>query len=128
MKITTKWGEKIDKNNPLPEYPRPQFERDSFINLNGVWSYLISKKKTEIPTAFEGEIVVPFSPECQLSGVERVVMPDDFLYYEREFDLPEEFIKRSRHSELRRGGLYRESLRQRQVRGRAQRRIQSIFF
>ena len=67
MKITTKWGEKIDKNNPLPEYPRPQFERDSFINLNGVWSYLISKKKTEIPTAFEGEIVVPFSPECQLS-------------------------------------------------------------
>ena len=93
MKITTKWGEKIDKNNPLPEYPRPQFERDSFINLNGVWSYLISKKKTEIPTAFEGEIVVPFSPECQLSGVERVVMPDDFLYYEREFDLPEEFIK-----------------------------------
>ena len=44
MKITTKWGEKIDKNNPLPEYPRPQFERDSFINLNGVWSYLISKK------------------------------------------------------------------------------------
>ena len=93
MKITTKWGEKIDKNNPLPEYPRPQFERDSFINLNGVWSYLISKKKTEIPAAFEGEIVVPFSPECQLSGVERVVMPDDFLYYEREFDLPEEFIK-----------------------------------
>ena len=36
---------------------------------------------------------MPFSPECQLSGVERVVMPDDFLYYEREFDLPEEFIK-----------------------------------
>ena len=93
MKITTKWGEKLDKNNPLPEYPRPQFERDSFISLNGVWNYLISKKETEIPEHFEGEIVVPFSPECQLSGVERIVMPDDYLYYEREFDLPEEFIK-----------------------------------
>lgn len=93
MKITTKWGEKLDRNNPLPEYPRPQFERDSFINLNGVWSYLISKKDVDIPDAYEGEIVVPFSPESQLSGVERIVMPDDHLYYKREFNLPETFIK-----------------------------------
>lgn len=93
MKITTKWGEKLDKNNPLPEYPRPQFERDSFINLNGVWNYLISDKQYEIPEAYEGEIVVPFSPECQLSGVERIVRPDEYLYYEREFELAEEFIK-----------------------------------
>lgn len=93
MKITTKWGEKLDRKNPLPEYPRPQFERDSFINLNGVWNYLISDKQYEIPEAYEGEIVVPFSPECQLSGVERVVQPDEYLYYERKFELPEEFIK-----------------------------------
>ncbi len=83
MKINTKWGEKLERNNPLPEYPRPQFERDSFINLNGVWSYLISKKDLEIPEAYEGEIVVPFSPECQLSGVERFVMPDVHLDYYR---------------------------------------------
>ena len=59
MKITTKWGEKIDKNNPLPEYPRPQFERDSFINLNGVWSYLISKKKTQINIFIYFLILIP---------------------------------------------------------------------
>lgn len=93
MKIKTKWGERLDINNPLPEYPRPQFERDSFINLNGVWNYLISKKQMEISDSYEGKIVVPFSPESQLSGVERIVKPDDFLYYERNFDLPEEFIK-----------------------------------
>lgn len=93
MKITTKWGDKLDKNNPLPEYPRPQFERASFMSLNGVWNYLITNKKIEKPAAYEGEITVPFSPECILSGVERVVMPDDTLFYERTFELPESFIK-----------------------------------
>ncbi len=32
--LMTKWGRELDLSNPLPEYPRPQFVRDSFINLN----------------------------------------------------------------------------------------------
>ena len=30
---------------PLSEYPRPQFKRDSYFNLNGVWNYAITKTK-----------------------------------------------------------------------------------
>ena len=35
--LTTKWGEALDREHPLPEYPRPQLRRESFLNLNGVW-------------------------------------------------------------------------------------------
>lgn len=90
MKITTTWGEKLDKNNPLPEYPRPQFVRDSYLNLNGVWNYAI-KHGAERPEAYDGEIVVPFSPESALSGVERIVTPTDTLVYNRKFTIEEGF-------------------------------------
>ena len=33
--MLTRWGETLDKNNVLGEYPRPQMRRSSFINLNG---------------------------------------------------------------------------------------------
>ena len=36
--LLTKWGEALDRELPLPEYPRPQLKRESFLNLNGVWS------------------------------------------------------------------------------------------
>ena len=35
--LITKWGKALDKNHPLCEYPRPQFVRDSYISLNGMW-------------------------------------------------------------------------------------------
>lgn len=84
--LYTEWGEKLDKNAVLQEYPRPQFERDSYMNLNGVWKMAITKdadNKPEIDT----EIVVPFSPETPLSGVQKQVLPGDILWYEKEFDL-----------------------------------------
>jgi hypothetical protein len=92
MRITTIWGESLDKNNPLPEYPRPQLQRDSFLNLNGVWKYAINKSGKR-PEVFDGDIVVPFCPECILSGVEKVVAPDDTLFYYKEFEVKNEFIK-----------------------------------
>lgn len=91
--ILTPWGEALNRNNPLPEYPRPQFERDSFLSLNGVWEYSIYKTQSERPENSDGEIVVPFSPESVLSGVNRIVMPDDTLYYKRSFTIPEGFNK-----------------------------------
>ena len=33
--LTTIWGEQLDPENLLPEYPRPQLKRESFFNLNG---------------------------------------------------------------------------------------------
>lgn len=91
-RLLTKWGENLNKNNPLQEYPRPQLARESYLNLNGVWDYAIIKKGEQLE-GYQGEIVVPFAPESILSGVEKPVMPDDTLYYKREFEISEGFIK-----------------------------------
>lgn len=90
QRLLTPWGENLDKNNVLPEYPRPQFQRESYINLNGVWQYAILPADKRI-TAYDGEIIVPFSPECILSGVERILHADEKLYYKREFCIPDGF-------------------------------------
>ncbi len=89
-KLLTPFGEKLDKSCPLPEYPRPQMVRDSYINLNGEWDYAILPKQDGLKE-YQGKIVVPFSPECILSGVEKIVTPNDVLYYRRTFTLPEGF-------------------------------------
>ena len=75
----------------LPEYPRPQLERDSYITLNGVWKYAITES-TSAPSEYDGDIIVPFSPESPLSGVERTLMPNEYLWYKRTFTLDEDFI------------------------------------
>lgn len=84
-RLLTEFGEKLNKDLPLNEYPRPQMRRDSFQNLNGRWEYAI-RKKGERATERDGEIVVPFSPECILSGVERILKPDETLHYRRKFE------------------------------------------
>lgn len=86
----TPWGETLDRDHPLPEYPRPQLRRDSYLNLNGRWQYAI-RAGGGAPEAFDGEIIVPFSPESLLSGVGRQVGPEDTLWYQRTFSLPEGF-------------------------------------
>ena len=90
--LMTKWGEDLNKNCPLSEYPRPQFKRDSFLNLNGVWQCEFCESE-EIPSEFSYDIVVPFSPETPLSGVNRKLKSNEYLVYNRPFDLPENFNK-----------------------------------
>ena len=84
--ITTKWGELLDKNRILPEYPRPQFVRYSYLNLNGPWKYSLINEN-EIPI-FDEEIIVPFSIESPLSGVSnKTLKPGKELWYKRTVDL-----------------------------------------
>ena len=90
-KLTTVWGEQLSEN-PLQEYPRPQFCRKSYLNLNGKWNYAITKKDIE-PSVYDGEILVPFSPESALSGVNRRLKPKEYLWYFKEFTLPKNFNK-----------------------------------
>lgn len=80
---------------PLEEYPRPQFARDSYFTLNGKWDYAILRKSEKFDGNYQGKILVPFSPECLLSGLPEgtVVTPDDVLYYHRAFNLPTNFVK-----------------------------------
>lgn len=90
--MLTEYGEKLDKTCPLIEYPRPQFVRNSFINLNGKWACEFTRSD-EIPQNFSREIIVPFSPETPLSGVGRMLMPDEYLHYKKEFDIAPDFNK-----------------------------------
>lgn len=80
---------------PLAEYPRPQFARDSYITLNGKWDYAIMRKSEKFEGAYQGKILVPFSPESLLSGLPEgtMVTPNDVLYYHRTFNVADGFIK-----------------------------------
>ena len=93
--MLTPWGEALDREHPLPEYPRPQLRRNSYLNLNGIWEYAITKT-AEKPAAMQGEIVVPFSPETPLSGVGHILQPDEYLWYRRSVTLPEDFFRGGR--------------------------------
>ncbi len=81
---------------PRPEYPRPQFERDSWQNLNGEWTYVLDPVKTgherrlHESTGFDGKITVPFAPESELSGVaHKEFIPS--IWYQREISVPQEW-------------------------------------
>ena len=86
----TFWGENLDPENVLPEYPRPQLVRDRWINLNGLWEYAITPVDA-VPEKMDGHILVPFAVESALSGVGRSVTEHDALWYEREFSVPKDW-------------------------------------
>ena len=81
--LKTVWGENLNPDSILPEYPRPQLARNSYVNLNGRWDYAITASGAE-PEHWDGEILVPFSPEAPLSGVNRTLLPGQTLWYRRE--------------------------------------------
>lgn len=87
-KIKTTWGEQLDPNNVLPEYPRPIMERNDWKNLNGLWNYAITTKGAPAPNAYQGEILVPFAIESSLSGVGKTLNEKQELWYQRTFDVP----------------------------------------
>lgn len=89
--LMTPWGEHLDENCILTEYPRPQMRRNSYLNLNGRWEYAITDSD-ELPRRWDGTILVPFSPESALSGVGRSLQPGQTLWYRREVIVPQGFI------------------------------------
>ncbi len=85
----------ISQNIPLPEHPRPDFERTAWQNLNGLWQFEfdsldqgVSKKWNEGKAAFTHKITVPFPWGSVLSGV-----PDkaDIAWYQREINVNPEW-------------------------------------
>lgn len=88
--MKTIWGKQLNPETVLQEYPRPQLVRESYENLNGLWDYAITKTDAR-PDAWAGKILVPFSPETELSGVGRSLQPGEFLWYRRTISIPELF-------------------------------------
>lgn len=76
------------------EYPRPQFERSSWLNLNGEWSCTFDFSRSgdsrdlKNSTGFEKKIQVPFCPESKLSGIGFTDFIE-MMWYQREISIPE---------------------------------------
>ena len=87
------------------EYPRPQFIRKDWINLNGAWDFRFDQalsgeeRKFYEEDAFALEINLPFCPESKLSGIENV----DFIngcWYLKKLELPENWLEKGRRTHL----------------------------
>ena len=90
QRLSTNYSAQLSKENiPHNYYPRMQMRRESFFNLNGEWDFAITK--SDRTCEFDNKILVPFCPESQLSGVELIVKPDEYMHYRRTFILPENF-------------------------------------
>lgn len=83
-------------NQPRSEYPRPDFERLEWFNLNGNWKFEFDDENVgEEQKWFKGKdfsksIVVPFCYQSELSGIDSMEIHDN-LWYEKEFELPESY-------------------------------------
>lgn len=94
-RIKTSWAEQVNPASPLPEYPRPQIERDQWVNLNGLWNYAVLPRGSAIPTETQGKILVPYAIESSLSGVQKKVGVNNELWYSRKFTVPSAWRNRS---------------------------------
>ena len=84
---------------PRAEYPRPQFERNAWINLNGEWTYSFDfggsglEREWFKSTGFDQKIIVPFCPESKLSGVEYKDFINHMLYH-RTISIPQDWANK----------------------------------
>ncbi|MEY9952313.1 glycoside hydrolase family 2 protein [Leifsonia sp. EB34] len=77
---------------PRPEYPRPQFVRDRWLNLNGVWSFgfgAAAVAAADAPTdwTLDRDILVPFAPESERSGIGSTTF-HPAVRYQRTVEVP----------------------------------------
>lgn len=89
--ILSRWEKQITPDNAWREYPRPQLVRPQWQNLNGLWEYAITPKTAPAPTAFTGQILVPFAVESTLSKVTKPLAADQRLWYRRNVTVPREW-------------------------------------
>lgn len=86
-------------NIPRAEHPNPQWERETWKNLNGPWEFEFDfgcsavERRLWEKKRFDREILVPFCPESRLSGIGYT----DFINgvaYRRNFELSQEELSR----------------------------------
>lgn len=79
----------------IKDYPRPQFVRDEWMNLNGEWAFGFDDANTGEsegwPSQFGGDrkIAVPFTYETEASGIGEHDH-HRYVWYHRTIDIPEE--------------------------------------
>ena len=78
---------------PHMEHPCPQSMRKSWLCLNGEWDFYKENKQGE--KSHEGKIVVPFSPETLLSGVEEsfTLNTGEKIVYKRTVEVGQDLLR-----------------------------------
>ncbi|HEY0308068.1 MAG TPA: glycoside hydrolase family 2 TIM barrel-domain containing protein [Acidobacteriaceae bacterium] len=92
--LMTRWSDAVDPAHPLPEYPRPQFARNEWLNLNSIWEFQPGKDSGEsapICKSLSNSILVPYPVESALSGV---MEHYDRLWYRCSFSVPKKWESR----------------------------------
>ncbi|HEY1590203.1 MAG TPA: LamG-like jellyroll fold domain-containing protein [Solirubrobacteraceae bacterium] len=100
--LTTPWTRSVSTTAPLPDYPRPQLERQRWLSLNGQWQYE-QGSAGQAPPFGQGlaeTILVPFAPESPLSGIKR---EDQLGWYRKPFTVPAAW--RGQHVQLNFGAV-----------------------
>lgn len=110
--LMTRWAAEVTPENAWREYPRPQMVRAEWQSLNGLWDYALvgeggewkqpnfenasfdplTKAMPPAPAEWNGKILVPFAIESALSGVGKLVRPNQLLWYRREFAIPGKWL------------------------------------
>lgn len=79
------------------EYPRPQFVREKWINLNGEWQFAFDDENIGMKEkwftgniSFNKKINVPFAYQTKLSGIHDPSF-HDLVWYKKEFTIPKDW-------------------------------------
>ena len=82
---------------PRPEHPRPDFMRDTFLNLNGIWQFAfddadegVAKEWMKPGFSLPMEITVPFAYQTKMSGIGPMDEIHPVIWYRRSFSVPQE--------------------------------------
>lgn len=81
---------------PRPEYPRPQFVRDLWLNLNGEWEFAFDDNNEGLRVGWHDgrqlplRIIVPFAYQTELSGINDKSI-HECVWYARTFEVLDEW-------------------------------------
>jgi beta-galactosidase/beta-glucuronidase len=99
LAVSTQALSQATETIPRPEYPRPQFRRVEWLNLNGWWKFQMDDENVGLDRRwfsagdFASEILVPFSLETPKSGIgDRAFHP--CVWYKRRFEIPADWAGR----------------------------------
>ena len=82
------------KEIPRSEYPRPNFARSLWFNLNGEWEFAFDDADEGLRLGWQDgrqlplRIIVPFGYQTALSGINDKSV-HEVVWYARSFELPE---------------------------------------